>query len=316
MTIQEIYELAIKEGIKADFRSEKEIKQRQERLKKRYEKMTKEQKEVYDKERLNNPYSDTRILYGNSKKEVKNILVGIDIGGEEILLAKSLKNIDLVISHHPMGIGLSGLDDVMEMQIDLMRAYGVPENIAEKLILKRIGEVARGISSSNHNRVVDMAKILDVPLMCIHTPCDNLAAKFVSDKIEKDKPVYVEDIMSSLREISEYKEAEKIGAGPKIFVGGSENRVGKVVLTEMAGGTEGAPEIYERLSQAGVGTVIGMHISEKHRIEAEKAFVNIVIAGHISSDSIGVNLFLDKLEEIKIKTTPCSGLIRISRNKK
>ncbi len=233
-----------------------------------------------------------------------------------MLLAKELGNIDLVISHHPMGIGLSGLDDVMEMQIDLMRVYGVPENIAEKLILKRIGEVARGISSSNHNRIVDMAKIIDIPLMCLHTPCDNLAAKLVSDKIKKDKPFIVGDIISSLSEIPEYKEAEKIGAGPKVFVGSPENRVGKVVLTEMAGGTEGAPEIYERLSQAGVGTVVGMHISEKHRTEAEKAFVNIVIAGHISSDSIGVNLFLDKLEQKKINITPCSGLIRISRNKK
>lgn len=316
MNIKEIYELAIKDGIAADFRSEKQIKDRQERLKKRYEKMSKEQKEDYDKERLSNPYSDARILYGDPQKDVKKVLVGIDIGGDEMLLAKNLGDIDLVISHHPIGIGLSGLDDVMEMQIDLMCDYGVSENIAEKLILKRIGEVARGISSSNHNRVVDMARIIDVPLMCIHTPCDNLAAKFVSDKIKKDNPVFVEDIMSSLREIEEYKEASKIGAGPKIFVGSGENRVGRVVLTEMAGGTEGAPEIYERLSQAGVGTVVGMHISEKHRVEAEKALVNIIIAGHISSDSIGVNLFLDKLEEKKIDIMPCSGLIRVSRNKK
>ncbi len=316
MKIKEIYELAIKEGIKADFRSEKKIKERQDRLKKRYEKMSKEQKEDYDKERLSNPYSDARILYGDPQKDVKKVLVGIDIGGDEMLLAKNLGDIDLVISHHPIGIGLSGLDDVMEMQIDLMCDYGVPENIAEKLILKRIGEVARGISSSNHNRVVDMARILGIPLMCIHTPCDNLAAKYVNNKIEKDNPVFVEDIMSSLREIEEYKEAAKIGAGPKIFVGSGENRVGRVVLTEMAGGTEGAPEIYERLSQVGVGTVVGMHISEKHRVEAEKAFVNIIIAGHISSDSIGVNLFLDKLEEKKMKIMPCSGLIRISRNKK
>jgi len=43
--------------------------------------------------------------------------------------------------------------------------------------------------------------------------------------------------------------------------------------------------------------------------------LNVVIPGHISSDSLGVNLFLDELEKRGIKIIPCSGLIRVSRNK-
>lgn len=313
MKIKEIYELAIKEGIKADFRGKKTIEENQKRDKKRYDNMSKRDKEEYDTERLTNPFSDTRILFGDADKEVKNILVGVDIDGEEMLLAKELGNIDLVISHHPRGVALAGLDDVMQLQIDVMHMYGVPVNIAEKMIKKRIQEVSRSLSSANHNRAVDMAKLLNIPLMCVHTPCDNLAAQFVDNKIKKDKPVYVEDVIASLKEVEEYKEAIKIGAGPKIFVGGKENRAGKVVISEMTGGTEGAAEIYEKLADAGAGTVIGMHISEKHREEAEKAHINVVIAGHISSDSVGINLFLDKLETKGIKTTPCSGLIRIKR---
>lgn len=314
MTIREIYELAIKEGIKADFRGEKIIKDNQKREKERYEKMKKEEKETYDKERISNPFSDSRILFGDDKKKIKKVLVGIDIDGEEMLLAKELGDIDLVISHHPRGIALMGLDDVMKLQIDVMHMYGVPINIAEKLIKKRIEEVSRGLSPANHNRVVDIARHLNIPLICLHTPCDNLAAQFVDQKLKKDKPVFVEDIISSLKKVPEYKEAEKFGAGPKIFVGGKENRAGKVVISEMTGGTEGAPEIYERLSHAGAGTVVGMHISEKHREEAEKAHINVVIAGHISSDSIGVNLFLDNLEKKGIEIIPCSGMIRVSRN--
>ncbi len=315
MTIKEIYELAIKEGIKADYRGDKDIKDKQKRLRERYEKMSDEEKEDYDQERLENPYSDTRILYGDPKKKVKKILVGIDIDGEEMLLAKQMGDIDLVISHHPRGVALAGLDDVMQLQVDIMEMHGVPVNIAEKLIQKRIQEVARGLSPANHNRVVDMARHLDIPLMTVHTPCDNLAAKFVDEKLQKDKPLLVSDVITSLKQIPEYKEANKMGAGPKIFVGGKENRVGKIVLTEMTGGTQGAPEIYEKLAQAGAGTVVGMHISEKHREEAEKAFVNVVIAGHISSDSIGVNLFLDKLEKKNLQAVPCSGLVRVNRNK-
>ena len=315
MTIQQIYNLAIKIGIEADFRGEADIKKNLARIKEKYEKLESEEKEYFDLEKLQNPFSDTRILFGDPNKEIKRILVGIDVDGQELLLAKELGNIDLVISHHPRGKALAGLDDVMQLQIDVLAQYGVPVNIAEKMLRKRIEEVARGISAVNHNRPIDIARHLNIPLMSIHTPCDNLAAKFVDQKLKKDNPSFVEEIIKSLKEIPEYKEAIKLGAGPKVFVGGEENRAGKIVITEMTGGTEGAPEFYEKLAQAGAGTVIGMHISEKHREEAEKAHVNVVIAGHISSDSLGVNLFLDELQKQGVEIIPCSGLIRISRVK-
>ncbi|MFA5802992.1 MAG: NGG1p interacting factor NIF3, partial [Thermoleophilia bacterium] len=78
----------------------------------------------------------------------------------------------------------------------------------------------------------------------------------------------------------------------------------------------GPEESMEKLAAAGVGTVVGMHISEKNREAAEKHKVNVVIAGHNSSDSIGINLFLDELEKKGVEIIPCSGLIRISRVKK
>jgi hypothetical protein len=101
-----------------------------------------------------------------------------------------------------------------------------------------------------------------------------------------------------------------------LFVGSEDNRAGKIALTEITGGTEGNSKLFEKLSQAGIGIVIGMHLSEEGRKEAEKAHINIVIAGHISSDSLGMNLFLDELEKKGIEIVPCSGLIRYSRIKK
>lgn len=313
MTIKEIYNLAIKMGTEADFRGKEGIERLLKRLKEKYEKLDENQKEDFDLERLENPFSDTRILYGEPDKEVKKILAGIDIDGGELLLAKELGNIDLVLSHHPRGKALAGLDDVMQLQIDMLAQYGVPINIAEKLLKKRIEEVARSISPANHNRAVDMAKILNIPFMCTHTAADNLATRFIEKKMTEENPETLEEIMEILRNVPEYKTAIKIGAGPKIFVGSEENRAGKIVFTEIAGGTEGAVEIYEKLAQAGAGTVIGMHISEKHREEAEKAHINVVIAGHMSSDSIGMNLFLDELDKNGIEIIPCSGLIRVKR---
>ena len=142
-----------------------------------------------------------------------------------------------------------------------------------------------------------------------------MAASFLDKVIKRKKPETVGDIIKALKEIPEYQEAVKRKAGPKIFVGAEENSAGKIVLTELTGGTEGSVGIYEKMSQAGIGTVIGMHMDEERKKEAQKHFVNVVIAGHISSDSLGMNQFLDELEKKGVEIIPCSGLIRVSRVK-
>ena len=98
-------------------------------------------------------------------------------------------------------------------------------------------------------------------------------------------------------------------------MGSPENSCGKTVVTEFTGGTNCSKDIYEKMAQAGIGTIVGMHMKEDNREEAEKAHLNIVIAGHMSSDSIGMNLFLDELVKRGIEVVPCSGLIRHPRVK-
>lgn len=322
MNLQQIYKLAIELGIKNDFRSKEQIEKQLKRVKEEYEKMSKDKKEIFDIERLSNPFIDSRIHFDAGVKNIKRVLAGIDIDSAEMMIATYRNNhdvknrIDAVIGHHPVGKSLADLSDVMHLQADVLAQYGVPINIAESLMKVRISEVARGVNPVNHFKVVDSARVLNLSLMNVHTPADNMVAKFVEAKLKKDKPEYVGDILKSLLEIPEYKEAARRGSGPVLFVGSPDNRVGKIALTEITGGTEGSVGIYEKMSQAGIGTIIGMHMSEDHRKEAEKAHINVVIAGHISSDSIGMNLFLDELEKQGIEVIPCSGLIRVNRNKK
>ncbi len=315
MRIKEIYNLAVEMGTKADFRGEEGVKRFLDNKEKKYKKMDEKGKREFDKEALENPYLDSRIYHIAEDKEIKKILVGIDIEPAELLMAEKIGGIDLIVAHHPMGKGLAHLADVMDLQCDVLNFYGVPINIAEGLMRERISEVARGVNSANHQRTVDAAKILKINLMNSHTPCDNLAARFLKEFIEEKKPEKVGELVDFLKEIPEYKEAMKIGAGPKIFVGLPENRCGKIALTEITGGTEGSPKLYEKMAQSGIGTIVGMHISEEHKKEAEAAHINVVIAGHMSSDSLGVNLFLDELERRGIEIIPCSGLIRVSRVK-
>jgi putative NIF3 family GTP cyclohydrolase 1 type 2 len=315
MKIKEIFDLAIKMGIEADFRGKEGVQKFLERKRKQYEKLSEKEKELFDLEALENPYLDSRIYHIAEDKEIKKVLAGISIGVEEILLAKELGDIDLVIAHHPIGKGLANLADVMELQCDVLNYYGVPINVAENLMKERIDEVARGVHAILHEKTVQAAQILGVNLMNVHTPCDNLVAKFLKDLIEKENPETLGDLYDLLLEIPEYKEAMKLGSGPKITVGSREQRCGKIALVEITGGTEGSPKIYEKMAIAGIGTVVSMHQSEQHWEEARKSHINVIVAGHAPSDSLGMNLFLDELEKRGIEIVPCGGLIRVSRVK-
>lgn len=313
MKIQEIQNLSIKMGMEADFRGIDGVQRLLDHKKEKFKKLPLKEQEEFDKDSLENPYLDSGVYNIADDKEIKKVLVGIDIGPEEILLAKELGDIDLVIAHHPIGKGLAQLADVMDLQCDVYNFYGVPINVAEGLMRERISEVARGVNASNHQRTVDAARLLKINLMNTHTPSDNMAAKFLKNFIELKKLERVSDIVSALKEIPEYKEAMKIGVGPKIFVGSPDHRCGKIALTEITGGTEGSPKLYEKIAQAGIGTVIGMHISEEHKKEAEAAHINIVIAGHMSSDSLGMNLLMDELQRQGVEIIACSGFTRVSR---
>lgn len=315
MTSKQIYDLAIKLGIKADLRGEECVKKYLERAKKKFAKLSDKEKKNFDKEKLINPYSDTRFLIDNKKGGVKKAMVGIDVGGSEMLLAREMK-VDLIINHHPVGRALADLSSVMDLQIEVLAQYGMPVNIAEQAIKPRISEVGRKVASGNYNRTVDFANLLKLDLMCLHTACDNMAANFVVREVKRKKPEYVEDVLEILNSISEYREAAKNNAGPKIFAGAPENRCGKIVVAEFTGGTGLSKDIYEKMAQAGIGTTIGMHMDEEGRKEAEKNHVNVIIAGHMSSDSLGLNLFIDELEKKGVEIVPISGFIRIKRFKK
>ncbi|HRU74253.1 MAG TPA: NGG1p interacting factor NIF3 [Caldisericia bacterium] len=312
MKLKEIYELFISTGIKNDPRGEKEVNDLLNERKKEYNKLSDEEKEYFDKETLTNPYGDTRILYGTGEEEIKSLIAGIDVDTGEIILGKQL-GFDLIFSHHPRGVAFLNLPDVMKLQEDALMHHGIPINISQKMMAKRISEVDRALTPQNAYRVVDSARLLNQLFMCCHTPADNSVQHFLTELFNKEKPKYLKDVIDLLLTIPEYKQAKKMGFGPKIFSGDLKSKAGKVVI-DMTGGTEGAKELMKKHADAGIGTIVGMHFSEDHKKEAEENYINLVVAGHMSSDSIGVNLLLDQVEKVGVKVESFSGLIRIKRS--
>lgn len=319
MKLRKIYESVISKGIDTDPRGRKTVLAGLKKKKKTYVDLKKEEKEFFDKESLTNPYADTRILYGTGDEEIKTVLLGIDMEMGEILLADRLSSkgskIDLVLAHHPEGKAFANFYEVMNMQADILNKFGVPINVAEGLLESRIKEVERMLSPVNHTRAADVARLLDIPFMCMHTPTDNMVATYLQKTFDKKNPATLDDIIKILKTIPEYREASKNNAGPKILLGSGKRSAGKIFV-DMTGGTEGSKDIFESLVNSGVSTIVGMHLSEGHRKQAEKYHMNVVIAGHISSDNLGINLMLDDIQKkSKLNVIACSGFWRYSRTK-
>ncbi len=323
MTLQEIYDLAVEMGMKADPRGVDGVKRYLDRGKKRYQQMSEKKKKYFDKETLANPYSDSRILFGDSKLRIKRLMAGIDAEVGELLLADRLSEkarsassgqgkIDLVISHHPDGHALASLHEVMDVQVDMFAQAGVPVNVADALFQERKSMVKRRFGPLNHNRTVDAARLLDIPLLALHTIWDNLGNNFMEEYLQKKKFDTAGEVLDYVNEIPEFIEATKGKSGPSLVSGSEDRRAGKVAVS-FTGGTNPSKELYAEIAKAGVGTLIEMHVPEEGLTELKKHHINVIDTGHMAADSIGANLFLDQLEKRGVEIVACSGLIRIKR---
>lgn len=320
ITLKQLYEKSLELAVERGPRSKKEIADQLKRLKDEHKKLDEKKKQYFDEESLVNPFLDSRIEYGDPKTKLKRIMVGIDIGVGELLIANELnkkgKTIDAVIAHHPEGRALIDLTQVMDIQNDISELEGVPVNVAEKLMKGRMGDLNRGLHAHNHFQVPDAARMLEIPFACFHTFADNNVYWFIKKYITSKKPKRISDVIDALMDLPEYQAAKKRGNGPKVFVGDETSRVGKISFSGFTGGTTGPKEIYEKMAHAGVGTILAMHIPEEHRKLAEKYHINVLICGHMASDSLGVNLLMDEAEKKGVEIIPCAGFLRVSRAKK
>ncbi|NIV43688.1 hypothetical protein GWN49_02185, partial [Candidatus Bathyarchaeota archaeon] len=113
----------------------------------------------------------------------------------------------------------------------------------------------------------------------------------IRQRVGKDS--VVQDVVSALEELTEFKNATtKI----KIRLGESTNPAGKVVVSHGAG-TNGGYEIAKTYFEHGIGTLVYIHISPKELKKLKMDNVgNLIVTGHIASDSVGINPLIHELE--------------------
>jgi putative NIF3 family GTP cyclohydrolase 1 type 2 len=225
----------------------------------------------------------------------------------ELLLAKEL-GYDCVVTHHPRNTNTKMLD-LLDRHILNLEELGVPRNKSQKLLAERRDELSYNQHVSNSRRSESAAKLMNMPFMSVHTPADIISEahvqKVMDEKFADKKDVKVQDVVEALEEICEYKNSAR---KPVIRVGAKDSFAGKVYVL-MSGLTGPGADILKEYFEAGVGTLVLMHIPEKDAKKVKEQNIgNVVVAGHMSSDSIGLNKIADKWREKGVEVSVMSGI--------
>ncbi len=78
----------------------------------------------------------------------------------------------------------------------------------------------------------------------------------------------------------------------------------------MAGGTNGGADVLKAYFEAGVGTIVCMHVPEDvKKAVQEQNIGNVIVAGHMASDSIGLNVIIEAWKKEGLDVTKMSGIL-------
>src|SRR5437879_744849 len=112
---------------------------------------------------------------------IRKVLVAIDVGVAELLLARNL-GCDAVIAHHPAG-GKARIDGykVFLRHIDQLKKAGVPEVIARKAVQPKLRVLELQHPPDNYDQTPIAANKLLMPLLSIHSPCDEIGRKMIQN---------------------------------------------------------------------------------------------------------------------------------------
>ncbi len=241
---------------------------------------------------------------------VRKVLATIDCDVGDLLLARELK-CDGVLTHHPQGRASLYGWTLMRRQIEQMVEEGVPLARAEAAIQRRMAQVEIGTHPQNYNRVVQAAEQMKLPLLNVHLPCDIITRRLLAEKMAPfNKPRSRATVGQVIGALQEFPEQRRAATEPKVRLGSIDRLAGRVTVA-MAGYTNGGLDVLRAYFDAGVGTVLMMHFPDADIREAREQRLpgNLVVTGHMASDSIGINVYLDELQRHGLKIIRSGGIV-------
>jgi putative NIF3 family GTP cyclohydrolase 1 type 2 len=250
-------------------------------------------------------------VHVESDSDVRRVLFGVDITLAEILWAQQ-NGFEAVIAHHPLGdTARTRMGEVVRRQVEQMAAEGVAREAAERAVSARLEALGRRVHVSNVNALVDGARLAGMPLCNVHLACDIITRNALIDLVQRSatEESTVADAIAWLTDgFPEYRRGH---AQPEAWAGSTSNRLRRWTVA-IAGGTNGGFPVFNEYFHAGVNTIFAMHIEEgdlaQLRASADPGNT-LVITGHMTTDSIGINVVIRGLEEQGIEVVRTSGVV-------
>ncbi len=257
---------------------------------------------------MHHPPGDSAIYVEGGS--LSKVMFGIDIGTAELLLARQL-GCDGVIAHHPSG-GSAQLNypEVLTRHVELMVEHGVSPTAARDAIQSMMTRALLRAQTQNFDHVPSVARLLGMPFLNVHMPLDEVGRRIMVETIEQHieslgRPASVQDAIDALLTLPEFANAPTRIMVP---VGAVDRPLGRIAVVHGAG-TNGGYTVARTYFEHGVDTVLYIHVApeEAQRLRADTRG-NLIVSGHISSDMVGINQFVAKLEERGVEVVRMSGL--------
>ena len=247
-------------------------------------------------------------------KDVRRALFGVDVDAADLVIAKE-KGYDLVIAHHPTG-GSAVLEfpKVLSKHADILTRHGVPAEVAASAVREMQEDREPRAHAENYDRLPSIARLLGIGLMCIHNPCDEIGRRVMDETLRaglRSSP-RVRDAIDVLYSIPEFQAAK---TRIVLRMGKIDNPLGKWAVHHGAGTNGGVP-IARAAYEHGIDTVFYIHIDagalrrlwELYGREGSK---NLVVTGHLASDSIGINALVRELRARRVRVDTYSGIVDV-----
>lgn len=249
--------------------------------------------------------ADSEIYVEGDK--IKKVLFGIDIDSSDLYYAKS-NGYDAVIAHHPQASVIEAYE-VYKDHIKIMKSYGVPEEIAKKAVEDKCEGLRISSHMKNYDDTISVARMLKIPFLNIHQPLDEIGRRLMQEKVDeicKDENTTLKDIVTAL---SSFKEMKAARTKVELLIGDENLKPGRTVVAHGTY-TNGGYDVANAYFENGVNTVIYIHITYPDYVRLKKeAKGNLIVSGHIASDSVGINPFVEAMRGKGLEVTTVKGII-------
>lgn len=243
-------------------------------------------------------------------ENIRRLLVGIDLRAPELELAKRM-GFDAVLTHHPVGVATLRFHEVLARHVDQLVRAGVPEAAAHAAVDATAADRRLLDAMSNYDHDPSIARVLDMPYLNVHTPLDEIGRRRLAEAaagLSADSTL--EEFVRHLRRT--FEEFRAAATSIEVLVGRPTHRLGRVVISHGAG-TNGGYAVAKAYFDYGVDTVVYIHCrpEEARRLAQEFGRTkSLVVTGHIASDSVGINPYVDRLRREGLDVTTASGVLR------